>query len=202
MQNLQLLRQKLEGLPQGVREDAEAVLQLEKAIIDHFRLVHSPKIEAARIRCHGDYHLGQVLYTGKDFVIIDFEGEPARPLSERRLKRSPLRDVAGMLRSFDYAAHSALQRRAPSALPPEALPVVEQWGRFWCLWVSATFLSFYLEVMAPARLLPEDPGKLKILLDAYLLDKAIYEIGYELNNRPDWVKVPLRGILQLMETEE
>jgi len=197
-QTLQLLRQRLAGVPEELREDAQAVLELEKAIVERFRLLRSHKFNAARIRCHGDYHLGQVLYTGKDFVIIDFEGEPARPLSERRLKRSPLRDVTGMIRSFDYVVHSALLHQPPTALRPEDLPVLQQWGRFWHVWVSAAFLTSYLTAVAPTRLLPEDPSDLKILLDAYLLDKAIYEIGYELNNRPDWVKVPLRGILQLM----
>ena len=194
-----MLRQRLGDLPEEMREDAHSVLQLEKAIIERFRLVRSPKINAARIRCHGDYHLGQVLYTGKDFVIIDFEGEPARPLSERRLKRSPLRDVAGMLRSFDYAVHSALLRQASSALRPEDLLVMEEWGRFWSVWVSATFLNSYLTVIEGTRLIPEDPVQLKTLLDTYILDKVVYEIGYELNNRPDWVKVPFQGILQLME---
>ncbi len=201
IQTLQLLRQRLEDLPEETKEDAQTVLQSEKAIIERFRMVRSRKFKAARIRCHGDYHLGQVLYTGKDFVIIDFEGEPVRPLSERRLKRSPLRDVAGMIRSFDYAAHTALLRQTSSALRPEDLPALEQWGRFWYIWVSATFLTAYLDVVSQSRLLPEDPEELKILLDAYLLDKAVYEIGYELNNRPDWMKVTLQGILQLLEAE-
>ena len=202
IQTLQLLRQGLEDLPEGLVEDAQRVLDMEKAIIGRFQLIRKQKILATRIRCHGDYHLGQVLYTGRDFVIIDFEGEPARPLSERRLKRSPLRDVAGMIRSFDYATHSALLRQASMALRPDDLPVLEQWGQFWYLWVSSTFLVSYLDNVEQARLLPDDPEQLKILLDAYLLEKAIYEIGYELNNRPDWVRVSLLGILQLMQAEK
>jgi len=95
----------------------------------------------------------------------------------------------------------ALRRQAPRGLRPEALPALEQWGRLWYVWVSATFLTSYLTIIVPARLLPADQGELKTLLDAYLLEKAVYEIGYELNNRPDWVKVPLQGILQLMEAE-
>jgi maltose alpha-D-glucosyltransferase/alpha-amylase len=202
IQNLQLLRQRLPELPQDVRGDALKILDLEKDIIGRFELIRRRKIRASRIRCHGDYHLGQVLYTGKDFVIIDFEGEPARPLSERLLKRSPLRDVAGMIRSFHYAAHTTLLHQASSTLRSEYLPMIEQWGQFWYIWVSATFLTSYLTVIGPARLLPEDTEELKILLDAYLLEKAVYELGYELNNRPDWVKVPLQGILQLLEIEE
>lgn len=201
IQTFQLLRQRLIDLPEEVKEDALAVLDMEKVIIERFELIRKRKVRAARIRCHGDYHLGQVLYTGKDFVIIDFEGEPARPLSERQLKRSPLKDVAGMIRSFHYATHTVLLRETFSVLRPEDLPALEQWGQFWYVWVSATFLTSYLTGIEQARLLPEDPEELKILLDAYLLEKAVYEIGYELNNRPDWVKVPMKGILHLMETE-
>jgi len=175
---------------------------MEKSIIERFRSIRRQRISAARIRCHGDYHLGQVLYTGKDFVIIDFEGEPARPLSERRIKRSPLRDVAGMIRSFHYATHSAMLHQASLARSPEDLLALEYWAQFWYIWVSSAFLKSYLNDVEQAQLLPIDPEQLKILLDACLLEKAVYEIGYELNNRPDWLKVPLQGILQLMEAGE
>jgi maltose alpha-D-glucosyltransferase/alpha-amylase len=155
-----------------------------------------------RIRGHGDYHLGQVLYTGKDFVIIDFEGEPARPLSERRLKRSALRDVAGMLRSFRYATRVALVEQAATGLihsRPEAIAGLEVWGQFWTLWVSAVFLKAYLAVAGETPLIPRNRGELQVLLDAFLLEKAVYELAYELNNRPDWVRIPIQGILELLE---
>ncbi len=199
VRNLELLASSLRDLPEESQEKARQVLDLQREIVERFRLLRSRRLYAMRIRCHGDYHLGQVLYTGKDFIIIDFEGEPARPLSERRLKRCPLRDVAGMVRSFDYAAHSAILRHPPSTVAEEGTLIMEQWGRFWYVWVSAVFLSSYLAGIKQARLLPEDPDALSILLDAYLLDKAVYEIGYELNNRPDWVTVPLRGILRLLK---
>jgi maltose alpha-D-glucosyltransferase/alpha-amylase len=199
-QTLQLLRERLKELPEGLRENAQRVLDSENNIIERFQLIRKRRISAARIRCQGDYHLGQVLYTGKDFVIIDFEGEPARSLSERRIKRSPLRDVAGMIRSFHYAAHSALLHQASLGLKPEDLPALERWAQFWYLWVSSSFLMSYLNSVA--QLLPDDPEQRKILLDTYLLEKAVYEIGYELNNRPDWLKVPLEGILQLMKASE
>jgi maltose alpha-D-glucosyltransferase/alpha-amylase len=176
---------------------------MEKTIIGRYDLVRRGKIAASRIRCHGDYHLGQVLFTGQDFVIIDFEGEPARSLSERRLKCSPLRDLAGMIRSFHYAARTALNKQVLLLPQPEnALPRLNQWAQYWYTWVSVNFLKAYLDVIKPAGLLPEDPARLKILLDAFLYDKALYEVGYELNNRPDWVKVPLQGILQLLAAEE
>ncbi len=201
-QTLQLLQERVKELPEELRENAQQVLDSEESITERFHSIRNRKISATRIRCHGDYHLGQVLYTGKDFVIIDFEGEPARSLSERRIKRSPLRDVAGMIRSFHYAAHSALLHQSSLALKPEDLPALEHWAQFWYVWVSSSFLMSYLNGVEQAQLLPDDPDQLRILLDAYLLEKAIYEIGYELNNRPDWVKVPLQGILRLLKAEE
>jgi maltose alpha-D-glucosyltransferase/alpha-amylase len=197
----ELLRQRLKDLPEEIRENAEDVLQLENEIVGRYQLIRGRKFNAARIRCHGDYHLGQVLYTGKDFVIIDFEGEPARPISERRLKRSPLRDIAGMIRSFDYATHTALMRQSLLAQSTEDLDVLDRWGRFWYTWVSAAFLSSYLKFIKYTQLLPDNFDELKPLLDAFLLDKAMYEIGYELNNRPEWVKIPIHGILEFMEIE-
>ena len=201
-QTLQLLRDRLKELPDELQEDARKVLDSERSITDRFHLIRNRRISAARIRCHGDYHLGQVLYTGKDFVIIDFEGEPARSLSERRIKRSPLRDVAGMIRSFHYAAHSAVLAQSSLAPKPEDSPMLQRWAEFWYTWVSSSFLRSYLNGMEHARLLPDDPEQLRILVDAYLLEKAIYEIGYELNNRPDWLRVPLEGILQLMKASQ
>jgi maltose alpha-D-glucosyltransferase/alpha-amylase len=152
-----------------------------------------------RIRCHGDYHLGQLLFTGKDFVITDFEGEPIRPLSERRLKRSPLRDVASMLRSFHYAAYGSLFESGETTVTRTTYaPALEPWARFWYGTVSAVFLHHYLALVRGAPLLPPSDDELALLLDAYLLEKAVYELGYELNNRPDWAMIPLGGILQLL----
>jgi len=203
IRTLQLLQKRLNCLPDEIREDGRAVLSMKKAIMERFDLVRSKKISAIRVRCHGDYHLGQVLYTDNDFVITDFEGEPARSLIERRSKRSPIQDVAGMIRSFHYAAHSALLRQVSLVPRPEDhLPGLWQWAQFWYTWVSVVFLRFYLDGVQGAHLLPEEMGSLKILLDAYLLEKAVYEIGYELNNRPEWIKVPIQGILQLIESVE
>jgi maltose alpha-D-glucosyltransferase/alpha-amylase len=201
-QTLQLLREQLKEIPDELKENAQQVLDSEKGIVERFQLLRNRKISGARIRCHGDYHLGQVLHTGKDFVIIDFEGEPARPLSERRIKRSPLRDVAGMIRSFHYAAHSALLHQSSLALRHENLLALERWAQFWYVWVSSSFLKSYLEGVEQTELIPDDPEQLRILLDVYLLEKAIYEIGYELNNRPHWLKVTLQGILQLLKAKE
>ncbi|MDP3880326.1 MAG: maltose alpha-D-glucosyltransferase [Dehalococcoidales bacterium] len=202
IQVLQLLRQRIRYLPDEVRPDAQKVLNLEDTIMGRFQEISRRKITGLRTRCHGDYHLGQILHTGNDFVIVDFEGEPARHLGERKIKRSPLRDVAGMIRSFHYAVHVALQGQTSTVLRTEDLPMLREWAQAWYLWVSATFLKSYLDLMANTPVLPQSRESMKVILDAYLLDKAIYEINYELNNRPDWVTVPLQGILQVLEAAE
>lgn len=194
-----LLTKQMRKLPETEAKLARVVKDREDEIMSRFRLVLEQKITALRTRCHGDYHLGQVLFTGKDFVIIDFEGEPARSLGERRLKRFPLRDVAGMLRSFHYAVSMALRQQLESGLINEDnRATMMRWAQFWYRWVCAGFLAEYLQVASQSAFLPRNLQELEVLLDAYLLEKAIYELGYELNNRPDWVEIPLRGILQLL----
>ena len=170
----------------------------EKYLMNRFKELLDIKIVTLRIRCHGDYHLGQVLFTGSDFVIIDFEGEPARPITERRIKRSALRDVAGMLRSFHYAAHAVLLHRHENVTPPEAIAKLEHWAEFWYRWVSAEFLKSYLQEAGESRFIPATRNELRVLLETLLIEKAVYELSYELNNRPDWVGIPLRGICQLL----
>ena len=192
-----LLRSLLRRLPEDVLPQAQEVLLREEEINNHFRALIARRIVTNRIRVHGNYHLGQVLYTGKDVVIIDFEGQPARPISERRLKRSPLRDVAGMLRSFSYAAYTS-ELEQTSTGPVEGLTPLHTWASFWRQWVSHAFLKSYLETAGDASFIPKDETDTRILLNAYLLEKAVYEVGYELNSRPDRVNVPLLGILELL----
>ena len=191
------LRSQLPRLDEPARSRAHQAVEQQRCVFARIgELLHEP-IVARRIRCHGDLHLGQVLFTGKDFVIIDFEGEPERPVSERRIKTSPLRDVAGMLRTFHYVAHAALRGHAPALFIQHAAIPIERWAAFWTAWVSATFLRGYLSVAETGGFLPQDRGQLRTLLSAYLLEKALYEVRYELNNRPDWVTIPLEGILHL-----
>ncbi len=198
-QNYQVLRRRQRHLPELIATNVQEVLDLRDEATRIFGSLLARKLTAMRIRCHGDYHLGQVLHTGKDFVIIDFEGEPARPFSERRLKRSALRDVAGMLRSFHYAAYSSLfAHQSAGWITSEGFHSLEQWARLWHHWVSVVFLKAYLYRAGSAPFLPESREELRVLLDVHLLEKAIYELGYELNNRPDWVSIPLVGILQLV----
>jgi maltose alpha-D-glucosyltransferase / alpha-amylase len=199
MEKFQLLRRKLPDLPESVAPIAARVVESSDLIMERFRPVFQKKIKAIRCRIHGDYHLGQVLYTGKDFVIIDFEGEPARSISERRIKRSPLKDVAGMLRSFHYATYATLYKRLEQgSVTPEQFSRIEPWAQFWHAWVSAVYLKTYLEETRSAGFLPASEEELEILLEAYVMEKAIYELGYEVNNRPEWLKIPLQGLLQLV----
>jgi maltose alpha-D-glucosyltransferase / alpha-amylase len=194
---LQLLRKRIKHLPAPAGELAEGIIENEEEIFERLKAVLMEHRTGVRMRIHGDYHLGQVLYTGDDFILIDFEGEPARPLSERRLKRSPLRDIAGMLRSFHYAAYTGLQQHL--ALRPEDLEKLEHWIELWHRYVGGAFLRSYFERAQDALFLPQDVEEIDILLNAFLLNKAIYELVYELNSRPDWVTTPLRGIRSVLD---
>jgi len=195
MRAMELLRSQLSRLPQDAREDARGVLELEPQIAHALKAFLVRRLTTTRIRIHGDYHLGQVLYTGHDFVVIDFEGEPTRTLYERRLKRLALRDVAGMLRSFHYACQAALRS---DQVAPELLARLQPWARLWVDSVSVVFMRSYLATAGSASFTPQTPADLELQLTTMLLEKALYELRYELNSRPDWVRIPLRGIRDLV----
>jgi maltose alpha-D-glucosyltransferase/alpha-amylase len=196
---LGLLAQRLDDLPPELRAQAKAAVRIHSQILNRLRGLLSEPIDASRIRIHGDFHAGQVLWTGRDFVIIDFEGEPGRPLSDRRHKRVALTDVAGMLRSFHYAAFGTLlSERVGGAIRPEDVARLEPWAHFWYRWVAATYLRAYLANSAGASYLPKTLEGTAALLEATSLAKVLYELGYELNNRPDWLAIPLRGLLELL----
>jgi maltose alpha-D-glucosyltransferase / alpha-amylase len=175
------------------------VVDRDDEMLSHLQLLVAQRIRASKIRCHGDFHLGQVLWTGKDFMIIDFEGEPARSLGQRRLKRPALVDVAGMIRSFHYASRAAAtQLRLGHSISSDPAEL-EQWMALWYRTVAGTYLHSYLESAGGATFLPERREELASLLDFLLLDKAVYELAYEANARPDWVDIPARGILDILE---
>ncbi|TML70435.1 MAG: maltose alpha-D-glucosyltransferase [Actinobacteria bacterium] len=200
--NLRLLRRVQGRLDPSVQELAGRVLAQESELLERFRGLLGRRLTGQRTRYHGDFHLGQALYTGKDFVIIDFEGEPGRSLADRRIKSSPLRDVAGMLRSFDYAAHAGLRDLAERGLvEPESDSYRDlvRWGRMWRSWATAAYLRSYLETARLGAFLPDTDEELGLLLELYVLEKALYELGYELSSRPEWVEIPLAGILHLLE---
>jgi maltose alpha-D-glucosyltransferase/alpha-amylase len=194
-----LLGARREAIPPEVAGDLAAVLARAGAALSarHDAQKTRPvEIQASRTRVHGDYHLGQVLWAEGDYYILDFEGEPARPLCERREKDSPLKDVAGMLRSYSYAAYAALFNRTMGRTPEFGR--LEPWARAWERWAGAAFLKGYLAAAGDAPFVPPDPAQRASLLDLLLLDKALYELNYELNSRPEWIRIPLRGLSELL----
>jgi maltose alpha-D-glucosyltransferase/alpha-amylase len=200
---LRALDRSVSALNDAAAEDARDVLARSEALYDRLRAMLSAR-GGQRIRVHGDLHLGQVLSTGNDFVILDFEGEPARTLSERRLKRSPLRDVAGMLRSFHYAAYTAIPEAVERGQVREeqGRELLEDAAERWVGCVSSAFLTGYLEAIDGTDLLPRDNQALRVSLDAHLIEKACYEVQYELDHRPDFVEVPILGLRRLLLSDE
>ena len=192
------LRAEQRNLPSDVAELTTRVLVAQDAIDEQLRQITRGKVAVTRIRCHGDYHLGQVLFTGDDFVIIDFEGEPGRPVSDRRYKRSPLRDVAGMLRSFAYAAESALRSER---VRPEDRARLAPWAEAFRAWVCVSFTRTYLAGIEGQAYCPKTPAQARLLLEFYELEKVLYEVNYELNNRPNWLAVPLSGLARIAGTK-
>jgi len=193
---MELLLKRAGTVPARDREVVDILASRESELHGALRELTTTDISARRIRTHGDFHLGQVLYTGRDFIVIDFEGEPTRPISERRLKRSPLRDVAGMLRSFHYASVFGLQ--LGGVIRPEDVTTLEPWRRLWHEWVTAAYLQTYQSIVRNADFLPGSPKGREVVLRAFLLEKAAYELRYELNNRPSWVRVPVEGLLEIL----
>jgi maltose alpha-D-glucosyltransferase/alpha-amylase len=193
---LTTLRESLDRLPDPAKPDARRVLDESAGLFGALDQLAALDPGSTAIRVHGDYHLGQTLRADGDYVLLDFEGEPARPLAKRQQKVSPVKDVVGMLRSYDYAAFAGLF--AATEDDPEELDRLAPRARSWQTWTSAAFLRSYLETAGDASFLPRDRAALAALLRAYTLDKALYELLYELNNRPDWVRIPLRGVLALL----
>ena len=191
-QVLRMLKNRLADLPVELQGEATPILEVERQIQARLRLMMKTRFSAKRIRIHGDFHLGQCLFTGKDFVFFDFEGEPARPLSERRLKRSALKDVAGMIRSFHYAAQATLFIN--KSVRPEDFVLLEEAADIWYRKVTSVFTKSYRATIGKAAFLPKKEKEWEVLLQVYLLDKALYELGYECQHRPDWLVIPLRGI--------
>jgi maltose alpha-D-glucosyltransferase / alpha-amylase len=204
---METLRQQLDRLPEAVRAEAQTALGRQAEIRERYRYLRDNRFTAARIRIHGDYHLAQVLYTGKDFVVIDFEGDPSRPLGERRIKRSPLEDVAGMLDSFHHASHEALFGQAPGvvATVPESVPRPESsgalgpWAQAWSLTARSEFRAAYLAAPGISELLPQNPERIRALIGVFLIDHALRKLAYELTHAPERVRIPAHALNQLLE---
>ena len=193
---LRTLRTQKGTLPQGAARTADELLAKEEEIYKRFEAVLERRLTALRGRLHGHFHLGQVLFTGKDFVMIDFEQARDRPLPERRRKRSPLRDVAGIVRSFHYAAISTLLD--PGIVRTEDRVDAARWAQVWQPWICAAFLRAYLAAVGSSPIVPRDRAELAILLDAFVLEKSLRELGDELLLPEGTVLVPLYGVAQLL----
>ncbi|ESR22589.1 maltose alpha-D-glucosyltransferase [Lutibaculum baratangense] len=197
---LEAVKRVLPDLEGDDRETVDRFVAAEPAIRERLKALSETPVEAAKTRVHGDYHLGQVLVAKDDFFILDFEGEPSRPLEERRAKTSPLKDVAGMLRSFDYAAWAAVDAMSDNGRSSRG--ALTHYALMWREEACRNFLNAYRETMGDCPSLPEPIGEANRLLETFLLEKAFYELVYEASNRPRWVSIPLRGILGLLETND
>lgn len=193
------LRQALSKLDRADRGPIETLLSRRNDCYARIDALTEQPVVAWKSRIHGDYHLGQVLVAQNDFYILDFEGEPARPLEERRAKSSPLKDVAGMLRSFDYAAWTAITNLA--SVDAGSVDVVRSLAGAWREATEQAFLGAYREAIAGCPSYPENEAEAGRLLDLFLLEKALYEICYEAANRPDWLRIPLEGVTTLLRLE-
>lgn len=195
-----LLKRSLPHLDEEARSMAEFFIARRGVILKFFERIQRVPLKSLRTRIHGDFHLGQVLYTGGDFVIIDFEGEPESSIAERKIKHSPLKDVAGMIRSFHYAVSAKLFFSAEtSEMDREKL---QKAADRWFYLIRETFTETYLKELGPDQKLFASKAELNFLFLLHLLEKAIYEVGYELNGRPDWLKIPLKGVLQVINELE
>jgi maltose alpha-D-glucosyltransferase / alpha-amylase len=198
--SMDALRHHVEQLSGAAQEEARALLEQQDTLRQRFNLLRDTRISGMRTRHHGDYHLGNVLYTGSDFIVKNFDGDYTRPMSERRIKRSPIKDVASMVRSLHYVSHAVLFNHVPGIVTTQDADWrLERWAKAWYQWVSALFLRGYFETAGAAGCLPRTQQEIKALLDAYTLEKGLIEIEYELEHRPDWVRIPLHGILEHLQ---
>lgn len=196
---LDLLRHHLPVMTETGQQEARTLLGLEGKILKRLQRILERKITVKRIRCHGNYRLTSVLWTGKDFVLIDFEGDPTRSLQDRRRKRSAIRDLASMIQSFHWVAAVALQEKS---VRPEDIPLLEPWAAIWPVWVSIAFLKAYLEKAGTANFVPQPREDLVLLLDYYLLRRMMYVLRLAILDYPDQVPIPLQGILTYLKTPD
>jgi len=202
VQNLRRLRKLIKTLPPDLAPFAQRVTELEPVILQHFRQLVDQRFNAGRIRIHGDFHLGQVLWTGRDFAFLDFEGDPTAPISERSIKRSPLRDVARMVRSFHHAAYAGFHQQVErGVISPENLPNLEPWVRHWNRAVSRTYLQAYCGKLHGSGILPAEVDKLRMLLLAFMLNQVMDELGGELQRPTGNVRAPLQSIIHLTDEQ-
>jgi maltose alpha-D-glucosyltransferase / alpha-amylase len=200
---MEFIRQRYSDMAPDVQQSAAKVLDLENAILAKLRAVFEQRIASVRIRFHGRMHLGHVLVTSGDAVMFDFEGDPTQHLSERRIKRCPLRDVTSMLLSFGYAAQTALRQFIVGETDEErATSLLRPWARFWYSQVSAAFIRGYWRAAANAPYLPKSQLDQQTLLDTYLMERALLDVRADIQEKPELSGMPFRIILHLLGAEE
>jgi maltose alpha-D-glucosyltransferase/alpha-amylase len=198
---LPTLRKKMKTLPLHMKADGNWILENEKRLLAFYSTLSGPALSGKRIRCHGNLHLGQILLTGNDFMFVDFAGDPSRHLSERRIKRSPLWDIIGIVSSLYRASHSAiLIQRDRGLILPENFSYREVWADVWCFWNSITLLRSYIEVMQTNDLLPGSLDQECLLFNILRTDKIMIELGNDLNGSPDWISFSLKAMRKMIET--
>ncbi len=191
----------MKALPESVQADAQKVLHRREDFRTRARTISERRIYSLRTRIHDDLGLNRVLHTGKDFVFVGFDGRSDRTLGGRRIKRSPLRDVASMLQSFQYAAEAVFFDQLPGVTPrPETMNALEFWERYWSDWVSAAFLRGYLDTLGQSPLIPQNEAELRMLLEHCLLEQALEGASEELRKRPDWARVPIGMLLRILQS--
>jgi maltokinase len=197
---IQMLQENHHLLDDEAKRMAQLLIDKRETVLKFFEKIKKKPLKSLRTRIHGDFHLGQVLYTGGDFIIIDFEGEPESSIADRKIKHSPLKDVAGMIRSFHYAV-SAKLFYSNETKDKDRLSLQKAADR-WFYLIRETFTETYLQALGPQQKLYANKAEINFLFLLHLLEKAIYEVGYELNGRPDWLKIPLKGIEQVINELE
>ncbi|TBW29083.1 maltose alpha-D-glucosyltransferase [Gramella sp. KN1008] len=195
--SLEKLKSVLQDLPEDVREEAREVIGLKQEILKCFRNIYHHKISVMKIRTHGDYHLKQILWTGREYIMNSFEGDPSKSFSERRIRRSAMRDLAAMIRSLHYAAYSNILSAEYAQQRKEGN--LEEWAETWHYYISRLYIKAYLENAGNSDFVPKDPEDFKILMNTFLLEKALYELNFEIQNRPEWIIIPIRGIKAVIE---
>jgi maltose alpha-D-glucosyltransferase/alpha-amylase len=197
-----LLRKRMYQIPSQVQDEARELLTQESELRQRLHLLRDERINCTRIRHHGNLNLGHLQFTGNDVLIMDFDGEANRPMSERRIKRAALRDAACMIRSFNYVSCAVLFGQVPGfVLKTEAQPELEKWASAWRSWVSAIFLNSYLDTSGSADFLPRSQSERRTLLRCYLIEKCLFELAHEIQYRPDWVRIPVTGLMGQIRTE-
>ena len=193
---LKLLKENYSRLDANAKGLADEFINSEKVIRNFFSKISSDGMKGLRIRIHGDYHLGQVLFTGTDYLIIDFEGEPESSIADRKIKHSPLKDVAGMIRSFHYAVCAKLyfSSETKGINPLRLQKAADRWYKL----ITDAYVESYLQTMGDIKHIFGGRTEMNFLLQLHLLEKSVYELGYELNGRPDWIRIPLKGIQQVL----